>query len=140
LRASAQPINNFKGDPLLTLSWAYHLPKTKEGVMKYAILALGLLVTPVHAGFNKYECEDIKDYYDQCATKEENAPGVCLPSQKYGAQARHSIWFLLRWHHMRGHDDENDGRNEFDEVCQQVCDGKLTVERAYSHFCIRPKP
>src|SRR5579863_3128861 len=109
-------------------------------------LALGLLVTPAAAGFNKYECEDIKSYYQSCAEEhlDEDAsaeragyPKPCLPEQRLSKSWVGMMYDLERWHGMNPEPGQD---TEFQKLCHQVCGKKLTAEQAYSHFCPRPNP
>ncbi|WP_439395178.1 hypothetical protein ACRQ5Q_39415 [Bradyrhizobium sp. PMVTL-01] len=115
--------------------------------MKYAILALGLLVTPVAAKDVKYtadECEVLTSYFDQCTTEDPDDPNAgpmlevdginCLPEMKW-KMMRPWMYKIRERHHMAG--TTVDKQDEFSEICMQVCDKKLTKEEALHKYCGR---
>jgi hypothetical protein len=66
-------------------------PKTKEGVMKYAIMAMGLLVTPAqaHDKLNNEDCAQIEYIFDACSVSEKPAP--CYMVHRAGAGESKSL-------------------------------------------------
>jgi hypothetical protein len=97
--------------------------------MKYAILALGLLVTPAVAGtYTKDECVTLEQYFTECAQGPED-DGHCWGDRSSGLA--HRIYTLEHKHRLPV--------NKQTDICYEVCHGDATPQQATQKFCPRHK-
>jgi hypothetical protein len=92
--------------------------------MKYAILALGLLVTPATAEtYTRIDCSFIEIMLDNCTIKPD-----CKPLSRSGGGESKAYGQLTDEHPKFDPD-------KFNALCQQVCDGKSTTLDALYKYC-----
>lgn len=99
--------------------------------MKYAILALGLLMSPAQAAkYDTATCDRIAYIFDACSVSEK-LPQCYMVHRAGAGESKDLITF-------------SDAHPELDlgPLCDQVCHGKTTVLKATRNFCphYRPKP
>ena len=105
--------------------------------MKYAILALGLLVIPAAAEtYGPDKCEFIRHMLDNCAVHSSELIGAglaapCDPTTTGGM--RKAMSQLIN-------DDPKFDYFKFTTTCERVCDGKITPGDALIKYCPRTKP
>ena len=97
--------------------------------MKYAILALGLLVTPAAAEtYSHDECYFVKQMLENCTIKPD-----CEPIIEGGGGMSRASTQLAEAH-------PNWDWDKFDVVCKRVCDGKITTLKALYKYCPGRRP
>jgi hypothetical protein len=95
--------------------------------MKYAILALGLLISPAQAEeFTKPECASLQEYFDVCT---EPCDGECPTGRFYSRSGVHDVRIQ---HDMPGAGGFHD---RIDDACEQIRGHKLTARAATKQFC-----
>ncbi|MCK1693095.1 hypothetical protein [Bradyrhizobium sp. 144] len=99
--------------------------------MKYAILALALLISPAQAApLDQGGCLDIQYMFEACTSWD---PPECHIVHRFGAGESKSIGtFYDKYPDVDG--------DKIEALCHEVCKGKTTVLSATRKFCPWYKP
>ncbi|WP_439395180.1 hypothetical protein ACRQ5Q_39420 [Bradyrhizobium sp. PMVTL-01] len=106
--------------------------------MKYAILALGLLVTPAVAEtYDELDCEMLLRMLNNCTIKPNCDP---YPTGHDAKGFRRMVEHHPNWWRDQMPTDKPVEERPFNKLCARVCDGKVAPLDVVKKFCPTWRP